>query len=89
MKYGVYCLGLRTLCCAVADIPEEFYDDWKHTYYKASTSIQERERKLEEAAELIETVFISLFCFALFFVFKVLNCFQKFIPSYIEPFLNK
>ncbi|XP_064637664.1 probable phospholipid-transporting ATPase IA isoform X4 [Lineus longissimus] len=46
--------GLRTLCLACAEISEEFYDDWRHTYYKASTSLQERERKLEEAAELIE-----------------------------------
>ncbi|XP_041359163.1 probable phospholipid-transporting ATPase IA isoform X2 [Gigantopelta aegis] len=46
--------GLRTLCIAVADISEEFYEEWRHTYYKASTSIQNRDKKLEEAAELIE-----------------------------------
>lgn len=49
-------LGLRTLCLAVADVHEEFYDEWKHTYYKASTSLHNREKKLEEAAELIERV---------------------------------
>ena len=48
--------GLRTLCLAYADIPEDFYEDWKNTYYKASTSIQNRERKLEDAAELVERV---------------------------------
>lgn len=53
-------LGLRTLCIAVADIKQEFYEDWKHTYYKASTSIQNREQKLEEAAELIERVCLLL-----------------------------
>ncbi|XP_045203321.2 probable phospholipid-transporting ATPase IA isoform X3 [Mercenaria mercenaria] len=47
-------LGLRTLCIASTEVNEEFYDEWKHTYYKASTSIQNREKKLEEAAELIE-----------------------------------
>nr|XP_019918067.2 probable phospholipid-transporting ATPase IA isoform X5 [Crassostrea gigas] len=47
-------LGLRTLCIASADVTEEFYDEWKHTYYKASTSLQNRDKKLEEAAELIE-----------------------------------
>ncbi|KAL5012928.1 hypothetical protein ScPMuIL_011479 [Solemya velum] len=47
-------LGLRTLCIATIDVPEDFYDEWRHTYYKASTSIQNREKKLEEAAELIE-----------------------------------
>ena len=35
---------------------DDFYEEWKHTYYKASTSIQNREKKLEEAAELIERV---------------------------------
>ena len=47
-------LGLRTLCIATTEISEELYDEWKHTYYKASTSIQNRDKKLEEAAELIE-----------------------------------
>jgi hypothetical protein len=48
--------GLRTLCIASAEVAEEFYDEWKHTYYKASTSLQNRDKKLEEAAELIERV---------------------------------
>ncbi|KAK6645447.1 hypothetical protein RUM43_001724 [Polyplax serrata] len=46
--------GLRTLCCAYAVIPQSTYDEWKQTYYKASTSIQNRETRLEEAANLIE-----------------------------------
>ncbi|XP_066951686.1 probable phospholipid-transporting ATPase IA isoform X4 [Macrobrachium rosenbergii] len=46
--------GLRTLCYAYADISTEFYDEWKNTFYKASTSLQFRERKLEDAAQLIE-----------------------------------
>lgn len=49
-------LGLRTLCIAVADISDDFYDEWKHSYYKASVSMQGREQKLAEAAELIERV---------------------------------
>ena len=48
--------GLRTLCIAVSVINDEFYEEWKHTYYKASTSLQNRDRKQEEAAELIERV---------------------------------
>lgn len=59
--------GLRTLCIATADVPEDFYDDWKHTYYKASTSLQNRDRKLEEAAELIERV-----CFILLIARKII-----------------
>jgi hypothetical protein len=42
-------IGLRTLCIATTEISEELYDEWKHTYYKASTSIQNRDKKLEEA----------------------------------------
>ena len=52
----MFTAGLRTLCIAVAEIPPDVYDDWKHTYYKARTSIQNREKKLDEAAELIERV---------------------------------
>ncbi|XP_034247125.1 probable phospholipid-transporting ATPase IA isoform X7 [Thrips palmi] len=47
--------GLRTLCCAVADISDEAYEEWKETYYKAKVSLQNREQKMDEAAELIET----------------------------------
>uniref|UniRef100_A0A336MAD4 Phospholipid-transporting ATPase n=1 Tax=Culicoides sonorensis TaxID=179676 RepID=A0A336MAD4_CULSO len=47
--------GLRTLCCAVSIIPPDVYEDWKQTYHKASTSLVARERKVEDAADLIET----------------------------------
>ncbi|UYV77023.1 ATP8A1 [Cordylochernes scorpioides] len=47
--------GFRTLCCAVAEIPEKFYNEWKDTYHKASTSLQLRDKKLDDAAQLIET----------------------------------
>ncbi|XP_037914217.1 probable phospholipid-transporting ATPase IA isoform X4 [Hermetia illucens] len=46
--------GLRTLCLAVATIPEDVYNEWKETYHKASTALQYRERKVEDAANLIE-----------------------------------
>jgi phospholipid-transporting ATPase len=52
--------GLRTLCFAVVDIPDDVYDQWKDTYHKASTAIQNRERKVEDAASLIETNLILL-----------------------------
>lgn len=52
--------GLRTLCFAVVDIPEDVYDQWKDTYHKASTAIQNRERKVEDAASLIETNLVLL-----------------------------
>lgn len=47
--------GLRTLCFAVVDIPEDVYEQWRETYHKASTALQNRERKVEDAASLIET----------------------------------
>ncbi|KAJ8973941.1 hypothetical protein NQ317_002445 [Molorchus minor] len=46
--------GLRTLCCAVADLKKSDYEDWRQLYNKASISLQHREEKLEEAANLIE-----------------------------------
>ncbi|XP_077984913.1 putative phospholipid-transporting ATPase IA [Glandiceps talaboti] len=46
--------GLRTLCFAVRDISKQEYEEWSETYYKASTSLQNRDTKLDEAAELIE-----------------------------------
>lgn len=52
--------GLRTLCFAVVDIPDDIYDQWRETYHKASTAIQNRERKVEDAASLIETNLILL-----------------------------
>ena len=48
--------GLRTLCLASADINQDFYSEWEQGYYKASTSIQNREKRLEEVAEVIEQV---------------------------------
>jgi len=49
-------VGLRTLCIATTTVPPDFYETWKAVYYEASTAIQDREKKLEEAAELIEKV---------------------------------
>ncbi|XP_074026035.1 ATPase phospholipid transporting 8A1 isoform X3 [Leptinotarsa decemlineata] len=46
--------GLRTLCCAVAELKANDFDDWKQLYHKASISIQHREEKIEEAANMIE-----------------------------------
>nr|CAG4646034.1 EOG090X00X3 [Macrothrix elegans] len=52
--------GLRTLCCAVAEIPHDVYEEWKHTYHRAATSMQNREEKLSDAANLIENNLILL-----------------------------
>ncbi|VDP00822.1 unnamed protein product [Soboliphyme baturini] len=52
--------GYRTLCLARADISEEFYQEWRKKYYEASISIEQREKKLSDAAELIEQNLILL-----------------------------
>ena len=52
--------GLRTLCCAVAEIPADVYEEWRHTYHKASIAMQNREEKLSDAANLIETNLVLL-----------------------------
>ncbi|KAH3902879.1 probable Probable phospholipid-transporting ATPase DRS2 [Saccharomycodes ludwigii] len=46
--------GLRTLCIAVRDIPQNEYSTWKEIYDKASTTLDNRSEKLDNAAELIE-----------------------------------
>ncbi|XP_023288941.1 probable phospholipid-transporting ATPase IA isoform X3 [Orussus abietinus] len=46
--------GLRTLCFAVADIPDNQYQWWREMYHKAKISTSNKECKLEDAANLIE-----------------------------------
>lgn len=46
--------GLRTLCCAMTVIQPDVYAEWHETYHKAATAINHRERKVEDAANLIE-----------------------------------
>ncbi|KAI8983931.1 hypothetical protein BDF20DRAFT_815946 [Mycotypha africana] len=46
--------GLRTLCFAMRDIPEEEYKKWSTIYDKASTTLINRAQELDDAAELIE-----------------------------------
>ncbi|XP_076676123.1 ATPase phospholipid transporting 8A1 isoform X6 [Andrena cerasifolii] len=47
--------GLRTLCFAVADIPDSFYQWWRETYHNALISLGNREAMVDSAANLIET----------------------------------
>lgn len=46
--------GLRTLCLATRTIPEEEYQKWKVINEKASTTLENRSQKMDDAAELIE-----------------------------------
>ncbi|VVC36361.1 Hypothetical protein CINCED_3A000306 [Cinara cedri] len=47
--------GLRTLCCAVRDIDDEFFDSWKHKYMDAAAARHDREEKLNNVYNEIET----------------------------------
>ncbi|KIK09858.1 hypothetical protein K443DRAFT_671169 [Laccaria amethystina LaAM-08-1] len=46
--------GLRTLCLAFRDIPEQEYRQWASIYDQAASTINGRGEALDEAAELIE-----------------------------------
>ncbi|PFX14576.1 putative phospholipid-transporting ATPase IA [Stylophora pistillata] len=46
--------GLRTLCIAMAELEPEEFQRWSDIYYKASTSLENREKNVDDAAELIE-----------------------------------
>lgn len=46
--------GLRTLCLAVKDIPDNVYAEWKKKHHAASTAMEDRDDKLHEVYEEIE-----------------------------------
>ena len=46
--------GLRTLCIAFRDIPEQEYQQWVAIYNQAAATINGRGEALDQAAELIE-----------------------------------
>jgi phospholipid-transporting ATPase len=46
--------GLRTLCIAMREIPEEEYRQWSSFYDKAAATINGRTEALDKAAEMIE-----------------------------------
>ncbi|CAM1330633.1 ATP8B2 (predicted) [Pycnogonum litorale] len=46
--------GLRTLCLAWKDIDENYFQEWKERHQEASTSLEDREAKVNEIYEEIE-----------------------------------
>ena len=48
--------GLRTLCIAMTELEPEEFQRWSDIYYKAATSLENREKNVDDAAELIEKV---------------------------------
>ncbi|KAA8907342.1 hypothetical protein FN846DRAFT_906662 [Sphaerosporella brunnea] len=52
--------GLRTLCLAMREIPDEEYRQWSAIYDQAATTINNRGEELDKAAELIEKDLVFL-----------------------------
>ncbi|WZY72553.1 hypothetical protein YC2023_004793 [Brassica napus] len=46
--------GLRTLCLAYRDLDPETYNSWNEKFIQAKSALRDREKKLDEVAELIE-----------------------------------
>ncbi|XP_077377783.1 phospholipid-transporting ATPase ID-like [Festucalex cinctus] len=52
--------GLRTLALAYKDLDEDFFLQWQQRHHEASTTLDEREGKLEQLYEEIETDLLLL-----------------------------
>ncbi|CAN8244906.1 unnamed protein product [Cochlearia groenlandica] len=46
--------GLRTLCLAYRNLNPKTYDSWNEKFIQAKSALRDREKKLDEVAELIE-----------------------------------
>ncbi|EGG15352.1 transmembrane protein [Cavenderia fasciculata] len=46
--------GLRTLMLAERDLTQDEFDEWKHSFLQATTSLDNREERVEAVCELIE-----------------------------------
>lgn len=46
--------GLRTLCLAVRDLDERFFNNWKQRHQEAAMSLENRDEKLDAIYEEIE-----------------------------------
>ncbi|KAI4328339.1 hypothetical protein L6164_020698 [Bauhinia variegata] len=52
--------GLRTLCLAYKDLHPDVYESWNEKFIQAKSSLRDREKKLDEVAELIENDLILI-----------------------------
>ncbi|KAI0516379.1 hypothetical protein KFK09_009052 [Dendrobium nobile] len=57
--------GLRTLCLAYRELTTEIYEKWNEKFIQAKSSLRDREKKLDEVAELIEKDLILIGCTAI------------------------
>ncbi|OVA09139.1 Cation-transporting P-type ATPase [Macleaya cordata] len=70
--------GLRTLCLAYRDLSTDSYENWNEKFIQAKSSLRDREKKLDEVAELIEKDLILIGCTA------IEDKLQEGVPSCIE-----
>ncbi|XP_027096446.2 phospholipid-transporting ATPase 3 isoform X1 [Coffea arabica] len=70
--------GLRTLCLAYRDLSSEVYESWNEKYIQAKSSLRDREKKLDEVAELIEKELVLIGCTA------IEDKLQEGVPTCIE-----
>lgn len=42
--------GLRTLCLAYRDLSPEVYESWNEKFIQAKSSLQDREKKMDEVS---------------------------------------
>ncbi|XP_059278356.1 phospholipid-transporting ATPase 3-like isoform X2 [Lycium ferocissimum] len=57
--------GLRTLCLAYRDLTPDMYEKWNEKFIQAKSSLRDREKKLDEVAELIEKDLVLIGCTAI------------------------
>ncbi|XP_010548246.1 PREDICTED: phospholipid-transporting ATPase 3 isoform X2 [Tarenaya hassleriana] len=70
--------GLRTLCLAYKDLDLDAYENWNEKFIQAKSALQDREKKLDEVAELIEKDLILIGSTA------IEDKLQEGVPSCIE-----
>ncbi|MED6211369.1 Phospholipid-transporting ATPase 3 [Stylosanthes scabra] len=57
--------GLRTLCLAYKELHPDAYESWNEKFIQAKSSLRDREKKLDEVAELIENGLTLIGCTAI------------------------
>lgn len=70
--------GLRTLCLAYRDLNNQMYEEWNEKFIQAKSALREREKKLDEVADLIERELILIGCTA------IEDKLQEGVPACIE-----
>ncbi|KAG9155197.1 hypothetical protein Leryth_020464 [Lithospermum erythrorhizon] len=70
--------GLRTLCLAFRDLSADEYENWNEKYIQSKSSLRDREKKLDEVAELIEKNLVLIGATA------IEDKLQEGVPSCIE-----